>query len=177
MGNQGKLGIGNLHSLQKTSGDSDQHDAGDEETEEEHSSEERSSEEKSAAEMPDDSSSEDTPEGMVNGNSAVPDPSEEKPAERGPSDSEEPQASQESQEDEPIGQGSGAMVYDQSTQSSGHQKVEIKCHATSCVFNRQHNCHAQEVEIDMSSEKGQVPSATSCNTYQPATPNGDSNEE
>lgn len=85
-------------------------------------------------------------------------------------DSEEPQATQETQEgqDDPLGEESGTAVYDQSPETSGYREVKIKCAATSCIFNRQGNCHASEIEIDMSAEKGQVPSATSCKTYTPA---------
>jgi len=137
MANQGKLGIGNLQSLQQTSDDSEE-----------------------------EPSSEETPEKTAEEDESVPAGTQEDS-----SVPEEPQANQEPQDDWPIGEESGTMVYDQSNPRK--QQVRINCHAHSCIFNRQGNCHAQEVEIDMSSQKGQVPDATSCKTYQPANPNGD----
>jgi hypothetical protein len=79
------------------------------------------------------------------------------------------QSSQGSQENEGpqenVGQDAGTVVYDQNPE---YQKVKLKCGAKSCIFNRQGNCHASEVEIDVDADKGQVPSATNCQTYQSA---------
>ncbi|MCS4157770.1 DUF1540 domain-containing protein [Salinibacter ruber] len=67
--------------------------------------------------------------------------------------------------DDVAGKGGQTVV---TTQSAGNQEVQIQCGATSCVFNRQHNCEAGEVHISFNPNKGMRSAATQCDTYQTA---------
>lgn len=122
-------------------------------------------------------SNEDGPEKEAASEDAQPDRENEAADEEMTNEMGEPAAEDESDEpvpepDDVAGQGGQTVV---TTHSAGNQEVEIQCGATSCVFNRQHNCEAENVHISFNPNKGMRSAATQCDTYQTA-PVGDEDE-